>query len=166
MPKTIQEILTQIPEFLKKMFHALNHDRIDVAAYELDHICYRVESTERYEELKKQLLQQGTLLGETPINGRPIATYKLIKPATFKERTIPCIELPAPKQNTFYPEGFEHAEFVIPESFADFAQKHAGVPFDITGTTRTINPEITRKYNGFSVKFHYNTLEYVIKYLQ
>ena len=35
-------------------------------------------------------------------------------------REISVVELPSPKQGTFYPTGLEHAEFVIEESFEDY----------------------------------------------
>jgi predicted metalloenzyme YecM len=49
---TIEGVLGDATPFLKKVFAALKKDNINVSEYELDHICYRVETVERYNELK------------------------------------------------------------------------------------------------------------------
>ncbi len=43
--------------FLDELTEALAEDGIDVAPYELDHICYRVATPARYKERRAQLSQ-------------------------------------------------------------------------------------------------------------
>lgn len=162
----LEKSLGSISVFLKKVFSSLKKDGIDVSGYELDHICYRVETLERYHKLKKVLEKHGKLLSETIIAGRPIATYKLKELFIFRDKTIKCIELPCPKKSSPYQEGFEHVEFVINLSFQDFMKKYPSIKFETGASSKEVNPDIQIKYAGFSVKFHHNTLEYVIKYLQ
>lgn len=164
--KRVNYFLGDIDGFLKKVLTALENDGIDVSKYELDHICYRVETQGTYNQLKTELSKVGELLSETMISGRPISTYKLNTPIIFRTREISCIELPTPKQCSLYPEGLEHAEFVIDESFDDFMNKYPAVKFDTASINKPINPDLRVEYSGLSVKFHHKPLEEVIRYEQ
>lgn len=160
-----EEILGPVKPFLDQVFQYLVEDGIEVDAYELDHICYRVESTKRYLELREVLADHGELLTETEIGGRPISTFKLHSPYRYDSREIHCLELPAPKTGSPYPEGYEHVEFVIREPFQTFVSRYPHLEFKTKGMHKPVNPEISRKYPGLSVKFHHHPIEYVIKYL-
>lgn len=161
----VEEILGDPTSFLEKIFINLKNDGIDIFDYELDHICYRVETLERYDFVKKFLLKQGELLLENEIGGRLIAKIKLKKPIIFKNRKIDLVELPQPKGSDFK-EGFEHVEFVISESFEDFMKKYSNLKFKTEGMLKKINSDIVRNYNNCNVKFHHHALEYVVKYLE
>lgn len=163
---TIEKILGNAAPFLQRVFALLEKDGIDISSYELDHICYRVETSDRYEELKQTLFIFGSLLSESQIGGRAISTFKLNGSINFKERKIWCIELPAPKKGSFYREGYEHVEFVIDLEFEKFMELYPQINFSTKSISKEINPTIAIKYDGFSVKFHHKTLEYVIKYLE
>lgn len=163
--KSIIEILGDPIPFLEQIIASLEEDGIVVDEFQLDHICYRVETLERYEVLKKALTNLGDLLVESPIGGRPIATYKLHQAIVFENRKIDCLELPAPKEGSFYKEGYEHVEFVIKTSFEDFIKTYPKLSFKTKGINKKVNPEISLKYKNFAVKFHHHTLEYVIRYL-
>ena len=52
---SIIENLGDPTQFLDETFKELHNDGFDVSGYELDHICYRVETMERYEEIKSLL---------------------------------------------------------------------------------------------------------------
>lgn len=162
----IEKLLGDPTPFLKKIFTALDKDRMDVSKYELDHICYRIETSQKYGDLKQKLHECGSFLNEMQISGRAISTFKLNKPIIFKNRRIWLLELPAPKPGRFYAEGFEHVEFVIDVNFDEFTKLYSHITFDTKAIFRKTNPEIKIKYDGFSVKFHRHNLEYVIKYLQ
>ena len=166
MMHPIEELLGKTTPFLKKVFAYLKKDKINVSSYELDHICYRVETLKKYEELKQKFLNHGSLLSETQIGGRFISSFKLHVPITFDNRKIYCIELPAPKKGRFYPEGYEHVEFVVDKEFNKFMELYPKVNFDTRAMSKEINPDISINYDGCSVKFHHNTLEYVITYLE
>ena len=167
----ISELLGNTNLFLTTLLDALKKDQINVNPYELDHICYRVSTKERYEQYKLHIQKHGVLLSETSIGGRPISTYKLHSPiifipkqeSTYSRREIYLLELPSPKQNSPYPDGLEHAEFVIPHLFEEFITMHPHIEFDTKDITKPINPDIRIKYSTFSVKFHHQSLEYVIK---
>ena len=120
MSLSIYQLLGDFNPFLDRIFQYLSAKKVDVKRYELDHICYRVETEERYQALKKSLTSIGELLTESQIGGRAIASIKLKKPIVYKDRKIWVIELPAPKKGSFYKEGFEHVEFVIDVPFEAF----------------------------------------------
>jgi len=149
-------------DLLNRLFAALLGDGVDVTAFELDHVCYRVADMGRYEALRTMLAQQGTLLGDHVIGGRPIATFRVIEPFLFEGRSIAVIELPAPKPGSDYPEGFEHAEFVVDEGPLVFAQRYPELKWDLAGGSKPINADVRLNYDGFSVKFHQRALADVI----
>ena len=120
-----------------------------------DHLCYRVETVERYEELVGELSDLGENIGSNIVSGRPITIFKLHEPLMWRDLSIACLELPAPKDGSFYREGWEHAEFVIPE-LNEFREKHQDkLNFNTKSMGRCLNPELGLKINDrYQVKFH------------
>ena len=161
----METILGPVAPFFDRILQLLAQDGIDVSRYELDHVCYRVETEEQYEGLKTQLHLLGELLTESLIGGRPIATFKLFEPIQYKGRKIWCLELPSPKAGSPYPKGYEHVEFVIDQPFNEFMGRYSALPFKTKGMSKEVNPEISREYGDLAVKFHHHTIEYVIRYL-
>jgi predicted metalloenzyme YecM len=129
----------------------------------LDHICYRVETQERYVQMLTQCARLGRMLGESNVNGRPIATFEFDEYLRVGKWTIPYLELPAPKKNSTYEEGLEHAEFVIVGSLESFQARHPDIPFTTAGMSKPINPELGMKHDGISVKFHEQQLGAVVR---
>ncbi len=153
---------TTAKSFLEKIESNLKLLGIHLDDYFIDHICYRVASVDRYEELKAYLEKDHLLLHEAMISNRPIATFKFNEAIKYKHHQIPLIELPAPKGEVSYEEGFEHIECVIAESFVDFSNKHSEIEFDWKGAQKKHNPELRVKLGELSVKFHHASLEDVI----
>jgi len=161
----INKILWNPEEFIENIFEKIKEKWIDVSEFELDHICYRVETLEKYIELKKNLLGIWKLLIENIIWWREISTFKLNEPIVYKNRKIFIIELPSPKKGSKYDEWYEHIEFVINEGFNDFMNKYNKIEFKKKALNKTRNPDIQVKFNNnISVKFHHNSLENVIKW--
>lgn len=157
----IKKILGDYGPMLDTIFAKLNDLKVDGITL-CDHICYRVETIEKYEEIKGELSSFSKLIGETLVSKRLISIFKLDEPIVYKNYTITCIELPAPKENSFYSEGWEHAEFVI-ENLNEFIIKHDHLGFNKKAMGRDINPELGLKINeSFQVKFHPLHIEEVI----
>lgn len=152
---------SQAQSFLNQVFKDLKSTPINVDELELDHICYRVETNERYQELKIIMQEISDLISENIISNRPISTFKLNKPIEYKDRDIWIIEIPAPKEGSFYPEGFEHAEFVINQELHSFMSLYPDIEFNTKSITKTINPEISLKLRKTKIKFHEMSLERV-----
>ncbi len=136
-------------------------DRRDLSL--MDHICYRVETMERYEEMKTSLAKCAFLLGEAMVTGRLIATFECHEPLEVGKWRIPYIELPQPKEGSPYPEGLEHVEFVVVGSLDRFERQYPDLPYDRKGMSKTINPELGLKHEGISVKFHEQQLGAVVR---
>ena len=72
-------------------------------SYEMDHVCYRVETKAQYQEALAALVPAfGELLVESIIGGRPIATVALASPIEHEGYVVECIELPCPKRGSPY----------------------------------------------------------------
>lgn len=130
---------------------------------QLDHICYRVETNERYDMLLDELAKRAILLRESEISGRLIAVFEFHEYLEVGGWQIPYLELPQPKEGSPYPEGLEHAEFVPIGSLNAFQARHTNLDFDEKGMGKTINPELGLKAFGMSVKFHEQSLGAVVR---
>ncbi len=129
-----------------------------------DHICYRVETLERYEELKTFLREHSHLANESLVNGRPICIFELPSPLKFAGIQTTCIELPAPKETTFYQEGWEHAEFVTGSDIKEWIRKFPQLTFDTKAINKPINAEISLTISEkYKIKFHEKHILDVIK---
>ncbi len=159
----IENLLEDAKDFVRKIIEALKKDGIKVSDLELDHLCFRTETREDYSYFKEKLFEIGRFISEVEIAGRPIALYKLSSPIIVDNREIYFIELPAPKKESSFLNGWEHAEFVIKDNFEDFMKKYPAVKFDLGDISKPTNPDIKIKYDGFCVKFHHKSLEEVRK---
>lgn len=157
------KLLENAVPFIENVLLNIEKISVNVSNYELDHVCYRVETQERYAELKKALFDYGELLTEAKVGDRLISTFKLKNPIIYQNRKIWCFELPSPKKGSYYKEGYEHVEFVIDSNFEDFMQKYSGINFDTHSMTKKINPDISINFDNCSAKFHLASLENVIK---
>ncbi len=159
----ITEILDNPTDFLNEIFRNLALVNIDISLLKLDHICYRVATKKAYSEKKNKLLQIGQLLASGMINGREISTFKLNQPIGYKNRKIFILELPSPKLNSPYPQGFEHVEFVTDCSLEKFQEIYSFVDFDQKAMTKKFNRDLRISFGNISVKFHEQSLESVIQ---
>lgn len=60
---------------------------------QMDHICYRVPTVEKYQTKKEELLTIGKFLGETQVNGRSISTFRLYNPIHYDRWRVDAIKL-------------------------------------------------------------------------
>lgn len=145
------EELGDIKSFLDKVFST----EFDFTDMPLDHVCYRVDTVERYKELKERALKVGKILGESTIAGRTISIIKLNEPFVHMGRKLSVLELPQPKSPPDYSEGFEHVEFVT-----DFDQMKIKYP-DLREKFYTEEISLLIKdYDGFAIKFRPDALDH------
>jgi len=153
-------------DFLSKLFGGLNnHFGIDVRQMPLDHLCWRCATISDFEEMEVSLLKMGSLFHKNIHNGRPISLIQLERPICYLDRKINLIELPSPKQDKSYPNGFEHAEFVYEQGLDALIKAYSELPWIVKNKDKVINPDIKLSYNNLSVKFHPYTLRHVVKNL-
>lgn len=162
MAKALSDIITDPQVYLENLFAKIEKIGLNVDDCYLDHICYRVATETEYQTKKVELLDHGTLLIESMVNGRMISTYKLHSPIHFNNRIIDVLELPAPKMGTSYKSGLEHVEFVTKGPLKDIVDRYPTLKFEVFGIDKKINADITLKFDGECIRFHNQTLEDVI----
>ena len=154
----------QAGEFLGGLRAELDARRIQWPDHwDVDHLCYRVDSEARYLSMKALLGGLGRMLAESEVNGRPIATYRLHLPIEHGDWRIDLVELPAPKLFKTTVEGFEHIEVVADESFDQIQRRFLQADFEHGGMSKLFNPELELRLSGAAVKFHHLSLESVIR---
>ncbi len=151
--------------FLNQIFLEMQKKDIQIFSHwNIDHLCYRVNSEEHYRIQKNNFLKFSTLIIESEVNGRLISTFKLHQKIYFKEWVIDVVELPAPKKGKITIEGFEHIEIVIDRPFQEIIQQYSlrGCVFDTKGLQKNLNQELEIILNDKAIKFHYISLESVV----
>jgi hypothetical protein len=152
-------------EFFKNLEKVLLQSRVELQDdWFIDHICYRTSDLDEYEAVKSELAKKNLLLIESMIGGRPIATYKLSSPLTYKNFIIPLVEVPAPKAGRRSQSGYEHIEIVVKESFDELISRFSHLDVKTHALSKEINPELVISLGDISVKFHHQSLEEVIEY--
>ena len=201
----------KVPSFVTAIVAELKKSQyydIDVTNLQADHVCYRTETIEQYTALVEALQQSHqsveeasgesdsssfTLLVESEIGGRPIATFKLGRPIEIigLGKSIDVVEIPSPKEGSPYDTGLEHIEFVIGDHDADaggtqhykspmndevhatvltaWMRKYPNISWNTKALNKQCNPDVSLKldlpdYGRVSVKFHLTPLETVIKF--
>lgn len=148
--------------FLSKIFDVMSQMNCEVGSFDLDHICFRTNTIEEYQNIKQELLAENELLSANEHNGREISVFKLKRPISFEERSIPVFELPAPKDGCSYLSGYEHIEFVIPYTLRELVENNPHLNFNIKNIDDDENPSVKLKFSCGVVKFHVKTLEEVV----
>lgn len=143
-----ESFLNQIFDNLKDMGVSLDNFK------ELDHIAYRTDSIEKYEEIKKKLLPFLKIYSDKQFNGRAILVGRFEQPLIYQEFQIEGIEILAPKENNVFKNSLEHAEFVIKGTLEGFRAKYKNIDFDLHAYSRDVNPELCIKFDNCAVKFH------------
>ena len=180
----VSKLHNLVPKFLQEVEDKLPF----VANLEADHVCWRTETTESYQSLVSALkaYPESSLLIESLIGGRPIATFKLNEGISYKGRKVSILEIPSPKEGSPYKEGLEHVEFVIGESsdhslhtpinntahetaLEKIMSEHSDIEWNTKASSKKVNPDVSLKlslssFGTCSVKFHLLPLEKVIEY--
>lgn len=160
----LRDIIGDYTTFLDDLLARVANAGFDTSDFvQIDHLCYRTTSADNYHEKKAALSAAATLLRETQVNGRPIATFRLCQPIMHAAGwRIDAVELPAPKAGRAYAEGLEHMEFVLYDDIPTFLKKYEGKPFELRAANRGINPEVGLQLGDRSVKFHLLSLPTVV----
>jgi predicted metalloenzyme YecM len=184
----LSDLKEQVPSFVSSVREALGKQfGVDVSSLQADHVCYRTDSMEQYTALVDALRSSSdtfTMLVESEVGGRPIATFRLALPITSSDgvHSVNVIEIPSPKQGSPYTAGLEHIEFVIGDgthmspkngqvhqsALKAWMDEHPCVTWNSKAIEKVCNPDVSTKielpdYGHVSVKFHLISLENVIK---
>ena len=155
----IEDIIGNYKIFLDKVFQNLEKAGFAMDEFkELDHIAYRTETIERYEELKNKLIGFSESFSDKIFNGRKILVCRLKTPLNYAGFSIAGLEVLAPKENNKFKEGLEHAEFVTMLSLPEFREKHSDIKFDLRAYDREENRELVVEFGDCAAKFHEQNL--------
>jgi len=158
----IAETIGDYESFLTLIIQNLESSGIDYSGFNLDHIAFRTITAESYQRKKSELKEFGTLLREMIIRDRPIAIYKLDEPITYRNFSIPYLELISPAVGDNFSEGLEHSEFVINETLDGFKKRYPNLDFIFKD--HKINSELVLKFsNNANIKFHLKNIGEVVK---
>lgn len=172
-------ILEKLPDFLKRAEEYLNELGIfeQTKLIKSDHLALRFKDIEIVDQIKDELKKENKIISSAVVNGRKILIFKLQEPIKFMDWEIDCIELPYPKENQKYPDGWEHIEFVVPsnsknldefredfkryfsklniENLIKNGQYSESFPIKDSSSKELPNPTISlQKELGLTVKFH------------
>ena len=157
-------VLDNYSKFLDKLFADIELKQIDVSAFNLDHIGYQCSSNDDYDVLKPEVEKIAKLASENIVGGRRVGIFQLNSPISYKERSIPAIEIIAPKEGQVCPSALEHAEFVINEDFESFVGKYPSLDWDKSKANQPTFPMVNLKLSEFTqVKFHYTPVLEIVK---
>lgn len=100
--------------------------------YDIDTVCYDVETNERYEELRRDFAQRAMLISETPVNNRLIAVFEFSEPIVANGHRINYLELPQPKRPGTV-EGISHVQYVTRFGVRRFVDRYSAITFEEKG---------------------------------
>lgn len=140
---------------VKSLFHLEKH-------WDVDHICFRVNSLEDYEQKKESFLKEGKLLSEVPVGGRLISSIALQAPIQWRDYQLDLLELPQPKEGRREGTGFEHIEVVIDCSFESLLEKYPHLEWKKKGLNKSFNKELQLCFGDVNIKFHHQSLASVV----
>ena len=145
----------EVLAFLDLFTEAVGGTGIDVSHYNLDHVAYQASSSQDYLEKSQEFLSISNLEHEATVGGRRVAVFKLSKPILYKDNTIIALEVIEPKDGQVVKSGWEHAEYVLNESFEKFMAKYSELDWDTSSVDRDVYSHLKLKLsNSLQVKFH------------
>lgn len=141
--------------FSKFASFVISNVPFDLSSYQMDHFGYQTSSAQDYELLRNSCSTIGTLVSENIVNGRRVGIFKFLAPFIWENYEIEGFELVEPKPDQVCPSELDHIEFVIPEDFSSFIEKHNNIDWDLIAMNRPEFPKISIKLDdGKSIKFH------------
>ncbi|MDS1832059.1 VOC family protein [Vibrio vulnificus] len=184
---TTQQMLEDLPGFMQKIESLADLLQLDLSFAQADHIALRVNENQTAQLSQQMWSEQGKVISQANINGRPIIVIEFDASLASRGWKIECLELPYPAEGKAYPqEGWEHVEFVVP-SHAQTAEdyladlKHTypafgaqfskleelGVKVKLSSPKgegeRLNNPTVAFKYQGICIKLHPHSLKRIVE---
>ncbi len=178
---TKEQLQQSWPEFSKQIQAFITHLGLNKLA--CDHVALRVNSSVTADKLRHYFEQQGQLISNKMINGRPILIFELNSPLQLGELSIECVELPYPGEKAYPVEGWEHIELVLPGNAQTSEQLQQqllklapNLSSVLAGQTdikvklsapkgegeRLTNPTIAFKHKGICIKVHAHGIKAII----
>jgi uncharacterized protein len=172
------------PAFSLRVQEAL--DELGIRAHterlRADHVCVRLKDPADVDRLRGALKAAAHEISSVMVNGRIISIFELHEPLTIGAWSVRGIEVPYPKQNHRYEDGWEHIEFVldgVPNTMdgvrASFFSAFPHLTYEALKTDyeyeedeptspedQIPNPTISLKVRGVGIKFHARPIQEVV----
>lgn len=184
-PQPIWATLAEdLPSFESRIYTALETlgVRSVCDALNIDHICIRLKDSAKVDMLRQELRELGTEISSVMVNGRIISIFELHMPIAIGPWRASGIEVPYPKLNHRYEDGWEHVEFVVGgientmealrTSFASYFPHLASTDLmrdfsyeedePSAPDDQIRNPTISLKVHGIGIKFHARPIQEVV----
>lgn len=174
----------EVKSFYKKLELSLTELGIKESCKSLliDHICVRIKSEDGIDSLKEQLVDVGKIISAVNVNGRQILLIQLNESLDLGPWKTYGVELPYPKPNHKYVDGWEHVEFVLSDAentmegvrkaftdrFPDLDVEKLKSDYSYSEDEphadgdQIPNPTIGLKVGGIGLKFHANPIQTVV----
>ena len=182
-------MLSKLPSFLDEIEKYIKELEIleKVKLLQSDHLALRFKNIDDVKKIEEELNENNKIISSAIINGRKILIFELIDPLKFNDWQINYVELPYPKENQKYPDGWEHIEFVIPsnaislvsfkkdfekyfpkldiENMINIGQYSESFPIKDPEIKELPNPTISlQKKLGLTIKFHPKSIKEIVGY--
>lgn len=175
------EHLRALQSFEEKLLKILTDLRIldTCKQMQIDHVCTRLSTYEDVDLLRQDLQNFGEEISVAEVNGREIVMLQLYESLQIAHWQVEALELPYPKKNHTFADGWEHVEFVVPNvgnSIEVLRAEVLKILPDIDLDTlnykedtphvigeQLANPTVAIKVNGLGVKFHANSIQDVVR---
>ena len=140
--------------FLDSFFTQIEKTGIDISHLKLDHIAYQASSAEDYDTLKSKFLELGDEASEEIIGDRRVAVFKLRTPLLYKDYSISALELIEPREGQQFESAYQHAEFVLNQSFEQYIEEYPHINWDTSSMNREDFAHLKLNFdNGLTLKF-------------
>lgn len=156
--------LDNFQPFLDKLMQNIADAGIDISALFMDHIAYQASNDDDYDQLKPDFLEMGIEIKEDMVGGRRVGIFELNQPMIYKDRKIPVIELIAPKADQQVKSAYQHAEFVLPESYQRFMEKYPQIKWNTSSIDQEPYSHLKIDFDdGTTAKFHLLSILDIVK---
>ena len=155
MADPIADILGDYRAFAARQRDRLLTRGIDIAPYELSHLCFRVPEWDQYVQVRTLLERHARANRENVWNGRPISLILLAEPLDVLDGK-PChrIELIPPVHQRVYKMGLEHLGVVVGDGFEAFSRDHRSVLTGQQFQSANVDPVYILMEDFTHVKFY------------
>jgi len=140
--------------FLDSFFDQIAKVGLDISGLPMDHIAYQASSKEDYEQRLPDFSSLGKLISEEIIGGRRVAVIELQEPFTYKEYSIPALELLEQKEGQVCESAFQHAELLVHQPFENYIEQYPHLNWDTSSMSRDEFSHLKLHFeNGLTLKF-------------
>lgn len=147
----VADALKYLDEFIQKV----EGTGIDVSGLNLDHVAYQASSTEDYESKKPEFENIANYIHEAIVNGRRVGVFGLEKPLEYKGNKIVALELIEPTEGQVCESAWEHAEYVLNETYRDFMAKYPNLDWNTSSIERGSYSHLKLRLDeNTQLKFH------------